>query len=89
MKKVGGETVVGVHEEEEIGGGFLGAEIPLVTDVSKIGGENCQARKPVGEGGCLGDRPIAGMAIDNDNFEIAIGLTGKIGEEGGEIFLLV
>lgn len=82
-------SVVGVEEKQGFGLGCFGALVSLLANIADGAVNQCEPGKAVGEGVCLGDRPIAGMAVDNDNLEIAIGLAGKVGEEGRQIFFLV
>ena len=37
----------------------------------------------MGEKVCLGYGTVIGMAVDNDNLEITIGLAGEVGQKGG------
>ena len=43
----------------------------------------------MGEEVRLGHGSVSGMAVDNDNLEIAVGLPGEVGQKGGQVFFLV
>lgn len=83
------EAIIGIKEKKCFTKSRLSAQVSLSANVANGTIDDGKTGEAMDKMVGLGDGQVARVAIDNDNFEIAVGLMGKVGEEAGEILLLV